>query len=315
MDFHVIKVPAPKEVGKVNCILIDAEKPVLIDPGPDTEEGFKAVVEGLKQNNIKPESIEKVLITHPHSDHFGNARRIKQVSGSEIYMHQKAAEIVEEFEIYKKEQIRFFSSYFQRMGLENNDIETALEKGLPNSYKTDLELVKKLQDGDKIGLGNGSLTCVEVEGHAKGSMCFKLNEENIFFTGDFILPDITPNPMLMLPEEGSRPPSSLRLYLNSLKSFEADGMSAYGGHEGPIEDIDQRIKEMINHHQDRKEKMLAELKDGMTAFQLMEKFFGELPENQYYLGMAEVIAHLRLLEEEEKVRREEKDFTVFFKRA
>jgi len=315
MEYSVIKIPAPKEVGKVNCILIDAEKPVLIDPGPDTAEAFEAVLDGLDQNNVEIESIEKVLVTHPHSDHFGNARRIKQVSGAEICMHQKAADIVEDFSSYKNKQIQFFSSYFQRMGVKGEEIETVLEKGLPNSYRADLEVDEKLQEGDRIDLGNGSIKCVAVEGHAKGSMCFKLDEENMVFTGDFILPDITPNPMLMLPEEGSQPPSSLHLYLNSLQSFEADSMRGYGGHEDLIEDISQRIEGITSHHQERKEKIFVELKDSVTAFQLMEKFFGELPENQYYLGMAEVIAHLRLLEKEERVKREEKESTVFFSRA
>lgn len=315
MEITVIKVPAPKEVGKVNCILLNSEKPVLIDPGPDTEEAFEAVLEGLEKNNVGLEDVEKVLVTHPHSDHFGNARRIKEAADIDICMHKDAAEIVENFREYKNRQIKFFSSYFPRMGIEDAEIEKALDRGLPNTYDTNMDVDVLLEDGDTINLGSTDLECVEVQGHARGSMCFKLAENEIVFTGDFILPDITPNPMLMLPEEGSQPPSSLDLYLSSLKSFNAGRLKGYGGHEGLISDVPSRIEEIINHHMERKEKMFAELETDMTAFELMNKFFGQLPEDQYYLGMAEVIAHLRLLENEEKVEREEKDGTVIFSRV
>lgn len=314
MEVHVIKVPAPKEVGKVNCILLNAEKPVLIDPGPNTQEAFDAVIDGLKRHNVEIEDVEKILITHPHSDHFGNSQRIKQISGADICMHEDAAEIAENFREYKNRQIEFFSDYLTRMGAPKNEIGDALDQGLPNTYNTDLEVDDRLIDGDRIDLGSTDIECVKVEGHAKGSMCFKLKEKKMVFTGDFILPDITPNPMLMLPDKGSQPPSSLELYLSSLKSFDADGLEGYGGHEGVIEDIDKRVEEIVSHHQERKEGMFAELEDEKTAFQLMEKFFGELPEDQYYLGMAEVIAHLRLLENEERVERKEKDGTMFFNR-
>lgn len=315
MESSIIKVPAPKEVGEVNCILIKSEKPVLIDPGPNTEEAFDAVLKGLEKSDTDLEDIEKILITHPHSDHFGNAYRIKQSSGAEICMHQEAAEIVENFGEYKERQIKFFSNYFERMGIDGRDLESILEKSLPNSYNTDLNVDRKLQDGDRVDIYGEYIKCLKVEGHAKGSMCFKLESENEVFTGDFILPNITPNPMLMLPESGYQPPSSLELYLSSLKSFDTGDMAGYGGHEGPMEDIEARVEEIIHHHNQRKENIFDELTESMTAFRLMEKFFGELPENQYYLGMAEIISHLKLLEDDGRIKRKEKEGKVIFSRV
>lgn len=301
MEIEVIKVPAPKEVGKVNCILLDCEKPVLIDPGPDTEEAFQAVKTGLKQRNLMLDDIEKVLVTHPHSDHFGNARRVKEVSNAEICMHEEAARIVEDFQSYKEKQIKFFSEYFQKMGMTEEDVKEGLDSGLPNTYQTDLEVDEKLQDGEKLELSESDLTCVKVEGHAKGSLCFELEAENFLFTGDFILPDITPNPMLMLPDKGEEPPSSLGLYLPSLKQFENSDMKGFGGHEEVIENIGVRVGEIFEHHEERKKAMFDQLENGVTPFELMIEFFGDLPANQYYLGMAEIIAHLKLLEDENKV--------------
>ncbi len=315
MNLDVIKVPAPKEVDKVNCILLDAEKTILIDPGPNTEKAFNAVIDGLKRNNVKPEDIESILITHPHSDHFGNAHRMKQVSEAEICIHREAAEIVENFQSYKRKQIEFFSDYFRRMGVREEEIEQALEEGLPNTYSTVLEVDRNLEDGETIDLGSETLKCVKVEGHAKGSMCFILNEKELAFTGDFMLPEITPNPMLMLPEGDSKPPFSLILYLNSLHSFKSYSMKGYGGHEDLIEDVGERATKIIKHHEERKEEIFDEIKGGVTAFQVMESFFGELNKDQYYLGMAEIISHIQLLEKEKRVERKEKNGKLVFSRT
>lgn len=309
--FEVIKVPAPKEVGKVNCILVEGEEPLLIDPGPETEEAFQAVKDGLADAGYRLDDLENILITHPHSDHFGNARKVREVSGADICMHPDSADIVEQFIQYRQRQIEFFSDYFEKMGMKG-DIESILEKGLPNTYRDDLEVDRRLSDGEKIRSGDLTLRCIAVEGHARGSMCFSIEESDVVFTGDFMLPDITPNPMLMLPESGENPPSSLHLYLDSLGRFLEREESGYGGHEGRIESIGERAEEIMSHHHGRKEDMLEAMEGEITAFRLMRDFFGELPEDQYFLGMAEIISHLRLLEEEGEIQRRIEDGVVRF---
>lgn len=310
--FEVIKVPAPKEVGRVNCILVEGDQPLLIDPGPETDEAFEAVEGGVRDAGYEIGDIEKVLVTHPHSDHFGNARSVREASGADICMHPDSAEIVEDFIDYRQRQIDFFSEYFGRMGMKG-DTQSILEKGLPNTYRDDLEVDRELSDGEKIDTGEFTLRCIAVQGHARGSMCFSIEEEDTIFTGDFMLPEITPNPMLMLPEEGDNPPSSLHLYLDSLEEFIDRDETGYGGHEGGIEDVGERAEDIMEHHRGRKEAMLDAMDGETTAFHLMQEFFGDLPENQYFLGMAEVISHLRLLEEEDKVDRRKEEGVVRFK--
>lgn len=313
-SFEVIKVPAPKEVGEVNCILVKGDRPVLIDPGPETEEAFEAVEEGVRNAGYEMGDVDKVLVTHPHSDHFGNARNVREVSGADICMHADSADIVEDFINYRQRQIDFFSEYFDRMGM-SGEIESILERGLPNTYRDDLRVDRRLSDGEIVKSGDLELQCTGVRGHAKGSMCFEIREGDTVFTGDFMLPDITPNPMLMLPDEGRNPPSSLHLYLNSLEEFLESDKNGYGGHEGVIENVGERTDEIIDHHHERKENILETMDGQRTAFQIMQNFFGGLPEKQYFLGMAEIISHLRLLEKEERVKRREEDGIVLFEQV
>ena len=140
-------------------------------------------------------------------------------------------------------------------------------------------------------------------------------DEVVVFTGDFMLSEITPNPMLMLPAEGDKPPSSLEMYIGSLQRFLEKTESGYGGHEGRIESLGERAEEIIDHHHSRKSDILAVMGEAVTSFQLMKDFFGDLPENQYYLGMAEIISHLKLLEKENKITRFKDNGKVYFEKV
>ena len=54
-----------------NITLIkDNGKNILVDTGSFGEE--KKIIQGLKKESLKPEDIDIVVITHPHSDHIGN---------------------------------------------------------------------------------------------------------------------------------------------------------------------------------------------------------------------------------------------------
>jgi hypothetical protein len=68
-------------------------------------------------------------------------------------------------------------------------------------------------------------------------------------------------------------------------------------------DLHARVHETIEHHHDRKETIAAILADTAptTAYQIMHEMFPDLPAAAMFPGMSEVIGHLDLLEDEERV--------------
>lgn len=56
---------------------------VLIDALNTTEEVDRLVVGGMKSLGLDPAQIRTLLITHGHGDHYGGARRVKEVVGGE----------------------------------------------------------------------------------------------------------------------------------------------------------------------------------------------------------------------------------------
>lgn len=81
---HRIAIPTPYAVGPVNCYLIDNEPVTLIDAGINTPEGHNALVLGLTECGLCLHSIERVLITHAHPDHYGLVHVIQEASGATV---------------------------------------------------------------------------------------------------------------------------------------------------------------------------------------------------------------------------------------
>jgi len=67
---------------------------VLLDCGWNTDSAYQALEEGMKEHGSHPTEIAKLVVTHVHPDHYGMAGRLKQLSGCEIVLHEKDAEVI-----------------------------------------------------------------------------------------------------------------------------------------------------------------------------------------------------------------------------
>lgn len=72
-----------------NGYFLLGEKNICVDSGNlASKEAFLAV---CSQHGIQPESIELIVITHGHEDHFQNSNAMREVTGAPILCHEKAA--------------------------------------------------------------------------------------------------------------------------------------------------------------------------------------------------------------------------------
>lgn len=76
-----------------NAYLLDTDEPVLIDTGFGAE--FDRTIESIKSTGIEPAHIAKIILTHCHVDHIYAARRMREMLGAPLVMHELDAEIVE----------------------------------------------------------------------------------------------------------------------------------------------------------------------------------------------------------------------------
>ena len=142
-----------------NCYVVSDETKecVIIDCGAFYEEERRALVEYIRNNDLKPVHL---LATHGHLDHnFGNDTIFKEFGLKPEIAQADEAWITN----YKEQAMKLYGM--------------TLEMEMP-------EVGHFLSDKEKIQFGNHTLEVMETPGHSPGSVVFYCKEENVLFTGD-----------------------------------------------------------------------------------------------------------------------------------
>src|SRR5438874_8491448 len=87
LKLHRLPLRTPFAVGTVNAYLIEGGALTLVDTGPATEEAWADLEAGLAGRGYRVADIQRVLLTHGHVDHWGQAGRIAVASGAEVWAH------------------------------------------------------------------------------------------------------------------------------------------------------------------------------------------------------------------------------------
>jgi glyoxylase-like metal-dependent hydrolase (beta-lactamase superfamily II) len=167
-----------------------------------------------------------------------------------------------------------------------------------------------LDDGDEIPFHTMIWRTIHCPGHSPGLICFYWPEKKILFSGDHLLKEITPNPILNVPET-TLPLrySSLKEYLASLEKVgNLDISLSLPGHGGEITEVKGLIQKIFTHHQERMDLICSILSKGeKTPFEIAMDLFPGVPPFEIFLGISEAVGHLEILKEKEIVEVTEKE--------
>jgi glyoxylase-like metal-dependent hydrolase (beta-lactamase superfamily II) len=203
------------------------------------------------------------------------------------------------------------------MGLPDQMAEVVTKVPEPYlEFQAPIAVDVELTEGDGIDVGT-ELEAIHTPGHSQGCVCFHATATGVAFTGDHILAEITPNPVLTVSVHAENARTrSLPTYISELRRLlDVEATVGYGGHGDPIPDLHGRVRETIAHHEERKRdiaRLVAE--DGTpTAYELMQEMFGDLPTTEVFLGISEVIGHLDMLEADGQVETVEENGLIRYR--
>jgi len=288
-----LELPTPYPVGPVNAYLLPGPPITLVDCGPKTDAARAALEDGLQRAGTSLRAIERLVLTHGHTDHFGLAAAVVAASGAPVYAH--------EAEVPKFTGDRTFVEPTRALIAEAGfppEISDALFN-VWRGFRGHLDRIMPthlVADGDRLPLADASLEVLHTPGHAQGHIC--LWDGQTLIAGDLLLEEISPNPVIEFDRSGRRL-HTLPAYLRSLRRIAALAPPvAYPGHGDPITAPAARAVEILRHHDERKEH-LARLLAGRdwTLRQLADEWFPGLDLRNLFLGLSEVMGHLDLLEE------------------
>jgi glyoxylase-like metal-dependent hydrolase (beta-lactamase superfamily II) len=300
---HRIELPVPFPIKTTNVYLVDEEPVTLIDSGTKTDISFGALKDSLRTLGYQIDDIKRIFITHGHVDHYGQARGIAAHSGAEIYIHKRDHERIQAMEQFRGNLV----SVLRQNGTPTGLIEEILDymKSVIRSLAEPLGEVSHINDGDEIHFEEMVFRSIHCPGHSPGLMCFYLEEGGILISGDHLLNEISPNPIIDLSRTGPGPQStSLQEYLDSVRKVEGLKVSlVLPGHGEPIQDFKGTLKKILLHHERRLSIVLSILSSsGKTAYDISQALFPDANASDVFLGISEVLGHLRILLDDGKIR-------------
>jgi len=292
---YTFQVPAFATLIANIYLIDDGDRLTLIDTGSGMADSNQKLLDGFAaiqaehNPNIKLETLDAILLTHGHIDHFGGLPFLRQFSGAPVGIHLLDRRVI--------------SSHRERVVVAARRLETFLiSAGVPAAHRDNLMQVYLwaknfyqaqpvqflLQEGKTAP---GDFTVYHVPGHCSGQVC--LGVDDILLTADHILAKTTPH---QAPESITNN-MGLGHYLDSLTKIEE--LPAFslglGGHEEPIPDIKARIQAIQAAHDSRLDKTLTICHTPKSIAQVSKELFGNVQSYHVLLALEEAGAHVEYL--------------------
>lgn len=316
-NIYVIHVPLTgSPLKNINSYLIKGtNRNLLIDTGFNTKECYAVLTEGLKELNVARDKTD-IFITHFHTDHSGLASIIASDT-SKVYISEADKRALDNMENWDKLSDRDYSLGMPQAEIEINKKESPIFLYRPK-MKRAYTIIK---DKDQIDLGNYILDCVSTPGHTQGHMCLYNKENKLFFSGDHIIFDITPNITSRIQGE-----DVLGDYLNSLQKIKSlDVEYTFSAHRTSTGNFVERIDDLIKHHKERLEEVyeIIKLNGSLNPYEAAARMswsirardWSEFPVVQKRFATGEAAAHLEHLFYGGRLEREIKDQVHYYKLA
>jgi glyoxylase-like metal-dependent hydrolase (beta-lactamase superfamily II) len=273
----------------------------LLDTGWETDEAWTALTSGLASIGGGVGDVRGVLVTHMHFDHLGLAARVREASGAWIAMHPADVEAVRRMTTADVELlIGAEVDFLVGLGADRSEAEGDVGPAHGMTTFTGMAVADRLlEDGEVADFPGWRMRAVHTPGHTAGHLCFAEENTRLFFSGDHVLPRISPN--ISTNPAGLADP--LRAYLDSLAAVrELDPAEVLPAHEWRFRGLDDRVDSLTAHHEHR----LTELLDAIrthphsTPWSLAAHLTWSRPWEQYerrmrIFAVTETDAHLRLL--------------------
>ena len=177
-----------------------------------------------------------------------------------------------------------------------------------------------LQEGDKISTGLFNFQVLWTPGHSPGHICLYEPTKKILFSGDHVIPGITPNISIWTPSDSN----PLRDFFNSLDRVKAlDVNLILPGHAQPFTNLSTVIEEVIKHHDFRIGEMFKALADKpKTAYEVSTEMtwmldeggtrFENLTPMDKRMAVMEALAHLEAMRIEGRLGKYTRGSTIFY---
>jgi glyoxylase-like metal-dependent hydrolase (beta-lactamase superfamily II) len=247
--------------------------------------------------------IVRILCTHMHPDHLGNATwlqgldasgivpplwmtlgeyamsRVLQAGlpgtdGADIVAHYRAHGLVDEAAI-------------AALGVRGGHFRK-LVPDVPLAYR-------RIADGEVISIGNDTWRVITGFGHSPEHAALYAERAHVLISGDMLLPRISTNVSVHALEPEANP---VQQFVDSIRRFVPlpDDTLVLPSHGRPFKHLHRRVEQLCEHHDARLGEVLEHCASPRTAADIVPVMFKRpLDTHQLFFAFGEALAHLHAL--------------------
>ena len=291
---HWLSMALPFQLDHINLWLVEEQDGwTIVDTGIGNAETRRLWAQILGEKRVK-----RVVVTHYHPDHAGNAAWLCERYGAEFWTTQgeylTAHAVRTATAGYTADAVL---EVFRRNGLDaeraarmasRRNRYAELVPEFPHSYR-------RIIEGDQLELGRHRWRAIIGHGHAPEHLSLYSKSLNTLIAGDMLLSTISTNVSVWSIDPEGDP---LRLFLDSIARYRdlPAEVLVLPSHGKPFRGAHPRVAQLEDHHRERLSELLKSLATPKSAAELLGVLFRRpLDAHQTFFAMGEAIAHLHYL--------------------
>ena len=304
-----IRMPLPFALDHINLwLLAEANGWTAVDCGYG-DAPTRMLWETHFATTLAGRPVKRIIATHFHPDHLGNAAWLRERFGCPVVMTR--AEFLTAHAVLDQRATHALAdtcALFAAHGMAPDLVDALAARG--NQYRRGVPEVPGrfvgMQDGDDVVAGGSPWRIVCGHGHSPEHASLYSASRGLLIAGDMLLPRISTNVSVAAAEPDGDP---LARFLDSIAVFASlpPETLVLPSHGLPFRGLALRVAQLQAHHSERLAELdatLAAAAGPLSASDILPVLFRrELDLQQRFFAMGESIAHLNHLWHRGSIRR------------
>jgi glyoxylase-like metal-dependent hydrolase (beta-lactamase superfamily II) len=291
------QLPLPMVLNHVNVFALDdGDSWTLVDTGLIWQK-CRAALQALIDGPLAGKPIARVLVTHHHPDHIGNAGWL-QDQGAELVTTRTAWLFARMLTLDVQEVSTPESVDFYRSAGMRPDLLKARETDRPFNFADAVHPMPlgftRIKEGDRFRAAGRDWVVRIGNGHAPEHAT--LWADGLVIGGDQLLATISPNLGVYATEPLADPVADWLEACERLQPFAREDQLVLPGHKLPFTGLPFRMVQLIENHHSALARLLDHLSTPKTAVECFPPLFKRtIGDGEYGLALVEAVAHLNHL--------------------
>ena len=295
-----MRLPLPMKLDHVNVYALDdGDGWTVIDTGFSSKK-TRGIWHALIDGPLAGKPVRRVVVTHHHPDHMGNAGWFQSELGAELVTTRTAwlfsrMLTLDVQETWPEETL----DYYRSAGMAPEILAKRMAERPFNFadmvYPMPLGFTR-IKQGDVFRMGGRDWDVHMGNGHAPEHATFWSRDDNLVITGDQILSSISPNIGVYATEPMADPLADWLETCERLAPLARPEHLALGGHKLPFTGLPIRMRQLIDNHHGALKRLRDHLDTPKPASDCFAPLFKRtIGEGEYGLALVEAVAHVNHL--------------------